>query len=41
MKKQEYSSKDILKQLDQCAEDYMFPMLDNGYVYPIHSKLIG
>ena len=38
-KKQEYSAKDILKQLDKCAEDYTFPMLDNGYVYPIHSKL--
>lgn len=38
-KKQEYSAKDILKQLDKCAEDYTFPMLDNGYVYPVHSKL--
>jgi len=38
-KKQPYSSKDILKQLDKCAEDYTFPMLDNGYVHPVHSKL--
>ena len=38
-KKQEYSAKSILKQLDKCAEDYTFPMLDNGYVYPVHSKL--
>lgn len=38
-KKKEYSAKDILKQLDKCAEDYTFPMLDNGYIYPIHSKL--
>ena len=38
-KKQEYSAKEILKQLDKCAEDFTFPMLDNGYVYPIHSKM--
>lgn len=38
-KKQEYSTKEILKQLDKCAKDFTFPMLDNGYVYPIHSKL--
>ncbi|WP_370425301.1 DUF7003 family protein [Tenacibaculum dicentrarchi] len=38
-KKEEYTSKDILKQLDKCAEGFTFPMLDNGYVYPIHSKL--
>lgn len=38
-KKQGYSSKDILKQLDKCAEDFTFPMLDNGYVYPVHSKM--
>lgn len=37
--KQEYSAKDILDQLDACAEDYTFPMLDNGYIYPITSKL--
>ncbi|GAA3584957.1 DUF7003 family protein [Snuella lapsa] len=38
-KKQEYSAKEILKQLDKCAGEFTFPMLDNGYVYPIHSKL--
>ncbi|MBC3760059.1 hypothetical protein H7U19_16750 [Hyunsoonleella sp. SJ7] len=38
-KKKEYSSKEILAQLDKCANDYTFPMLDNGYIYPIHSKL--
>jgi hypothetical protein len=38
-KKQEYSAQEILKQLDQCAENFTFPMLDNGYIYPIHSKL--
>lgn len=38
-KRQQYCAKDILKQLDKCAEDFTFPMLDNGYVYPVHSKL--
>ncbi|WP_324027814.1 hypothetical protein QSV08_07675 [Maribacter sp. BPC-D8] len=38
-KKREYSAKHILTQLDMCAEDFSFPMLDNGYVYPICSKL--
>jgi len=38
-KKQEYSTKEILKQLDKCAEDYTFPMLDNGYIYLVTSKL--
>ncbi len=40
-KKYNYSAKEILQQLDKCAEDFTFPMLDNGYVYPIHSKLSG
>lgn len=34
-----YSKKDILHQLDHCAGAYTFPMLDNGYVYPIDSRL--
>jgi hypothetical protein len=34
-----YSKKDILHQLDHCAGKYTFPMLDNGYVYPIDSRL--
>jgi hypothetical protein len=38
-KKQEYSAKDILKQLDKCADDFTFPMLDNGYIHPVTSKL--
>lgn len=38
-KKQDYSAKEILKQLDSCAEEFTFPMLDNGYIYPVHSKL--
>lgn len=25
--------------LDQCAEDFTFPMLDNGYVYPAAARL--
>lgn len=28
-----YSTEEILKQLDTCARDFTFPMLDNGYVY--------
>ena len=35
----EYTSEDILQQLDKCAEDFTFPMLDNGYVYPVDSRL--
>ena len=38
-KKQEYTAEEILKQLDTCAEEFTFPMLDNGYIYPVHSKL--
>lgn len=34
-----YSSPDILLQLDQCAEDFNFPVLDNGYIYPVDSRL--
>ncbi|MEM7371750.1 MAG: hypothetical protein AAF587_24250 [Bacteroidota bacterium] len=34
-----YSAKDILDQLDDCALGHSFPMLDNGYVYPITSRL--
>lgn len=30
---------DILQQLDRCAEDFTFPMLDNGYTYPVDSRL--
>lgn len=28
-----YRVADIQRQLDECARQYMFPMLDNGYVY--------
>jgi len=34
-----YSASEILAQLDSCANDFIFPMLDNGYVYPITTKL--
>lgn len=29
----------ILNQLDKCVEEFTFPMLDNGYVYPVVSRL--
>src|SRR5262249_19790897 len=29
-----YSATAILRQLDRCAEELDFPMLDNGYFYP-------
>ena len=38
-KKQEYSANEILKQLDQCANNFTFPMLDNGYIYTVTSKI--
>jgi hypothetical protein len=28
-----FSTQDILHQLDDCAREFTFPMLDNGYVY--------
>lgn len=34
-----YTAQDILHQLDSCAEDFTFPMLDNGYVYLVDSRL--
>ena len=34
-----YTAGSILQQLDQCAEEHTFPMLDNGYVYPVDSRL--
>ncbi|TVZ23802.1 hypothetical protein JM84_2756 [Dokdonia sp. Hel_I_63] len=38
-KKQKYSRKSILKQLDSCAQNFTFPMLDNGYIYPVTSRM--
>ena len=35
----QYPAQDILDQLDSCAEDFTFPMLDNGYTYPVDSRL--
>lgn len=32
-------SKDILKQLDKCAQEFSFPMLDNGYVAPAGTEM--
>ena len=31
--------KQILNILDDCCEAFTFPMLDNGYVYPVASRL--
>lgn len=30
---------DVLGVLDQCAEHFTFPMLDNGYIYPAAARL--
>lgn len=32
-------AEEILNQLDKCNSDYVFPMLDNGYIYPSGTKL--
>jgi len=37
--KSTFSASDILSQLDNCAKEFSFPMLDNGYIYPIVSRL--
>jgi hypothetical protein len=34
-----YTVSEILDQLDKCAEDMNFPMLDNGYTYPADVRL--
>ncbi|PSL28165.1 DUF7003 family protein [Chitinophaga ginsengisoli] len=34
-----FSKNDILTQLDACAKDFNFPVLDNGYIYPVTSRL--
>jgi len=31
--------KEVLDQLDECAANFVFPMLDNGYSYPIDTRL--
>jgi hypothetical protein len=32
-------SQEILQQLDNCADDFQFPMLDNGYVYLADTRM--
>jgi hypothetical protein len=32
-------SQEILQQLDNCAKDFQFPMLDNGYVYLADTRM--
>lgn len=39
MKDIKYTAEYILQQLDICADEFTFPMLDNGYVYLIDSRL--
>jgi hypothetical protein len=34
-----FTAGDILAQLDECATNFSFPMLDNGYIYPVTSRL--
>lgn len=33
------SEKEVLDQLDECTENFVFPMLDNGYIFPITQRL--
>ncbi|MGN6418690.1 MAG: DUF7003 family protein [Pseudobacter sp.] len=37
--KEEFIAKDILQQFDEAARDFVFPMLDNGYHYPVTCRL--
>ena len=39
MSQAEYNQSQILSQLDACAADYTFAMLDNGYVYFVDARL--
>jgi hypothetical protein len=34
-----FTKDEILGQLDKCASDFTFPVLDNGYVYPVDVRL--
>lgn len=34
-----FDADEILAQLDACNRDFMFPMLDNGYVHPVDTRL--
>ncbi len=35
------SSEEVLEQLDEAARRFVFPMLDNGYVYPVDVRLVA
>lgn len=37
--KTNYTASEILEQLDKCAKECSFPILDNGYIHLVHSKL--
>ena len=39
MSQAEYTQAQILSQLNACAADFTFPMLDNGYVYLVDVRL--
>jgi len=39
MIKTTFSAAEILSQLDDCAAEFAFPMLDNGYIYPADVRL--
>lgn len=39
MQTAQYTAADILEQLDTCAQDFNFPVLDNGYIYPVTSRI--
>jgi hypothetical protein len=36
-----FTAEEVLRQLDACADDFSFPMLDNGYVYLGDVRLSG
>jgi hypothetical protein len=36
-----FTADEVLAQLDACAAEFTFPMLDNGYVYPGDVRLSG
>jgi|MudIll2142460700_1097286.scaffolds.fasta_scaffold118528_2 hypothetical protein len=37
--REEMTRKVILDQLDACAREFTFPMLDNGYIYPVDQRM--
>lgn len=34
-----FTAKEILEQLDNATKEFRFPMLDNGYTYPVSTRL--